>query len=242
MLDRIRGWEEHFQALEREWKEIQQQNMEDVMAFWERAMMEVNRDYRDLVSRGMWVSGPADFLSIINRAHDERTHSRMLAWLLTPTGRHGLRNMLLMRLLEYYDLNHSRGGNTHLPQVRGIVRSVECLKKLQNDREADIVVWGEDFTLVIEMKVNAGESSTQCDDLYEIFCAEPGSRFLFLTRNGDKPETAKTRGAKEAFEAISWPKVRGMVEDALSHPVSRQGAAVSVVENYVITLKEQLDG
>ena len=236
MSDQTRRWTERFQAMEQEWREIHQRNMRDVITAWEQAMMEMSREYQDLVSRGKWVSGPSDFFSIIERAEDERTHSRMLAWLLTPTGRHGLRYLFLKGLLGHYDSKH---GNAYPPQVRPIVRTVDRFSRGQDNREADVVVWGEDFTLVIEMKVNAGEPDGQCDDLYERFKAEPCSRFLFLTRKGDEPETATTPDAKQAFETIPWSQVRCMIEAALNDPVSRQGSAVAIVKNYVLTLKEQ---
>lgn len=241
MSDQIGQWEDQFLEMEQEWREIRQQNMRDVITAWEQAMMEMSHEYQDLVSRGKWVSGPSDFFSIIERAEDERTHSRMLAWLLTPTGRHGLRNLLLIRLLEHYD---SKQGDADTTQARPIARAANYLYGVKcsywrNGREADIVVWSEKFTLVIEMKVNAGEPPTQCDDLYKNFKSEPGPRFLFLTRAGAPPQTATTSCAMRAFETIKWPEVRCMIEEALNDPVSMQGAAVPIVENYVLTLREQ---
>ena len=162
----------------------------------------------------------------------------MLAWLLTPTGRHGLRNLLVARFVNHYDSQH---GNAYQPQARPIVRTVSRFSRGRDNREADVVVWGEGFTLVIEMKVDAGEQEKQCDDLYENFKAEPGPRFLFLTRTGYKPETATTPDAKRYWKTISWPQVRCLIEDALNDPVSKQGGAVAIVKNYVLTLKEQFD-
>ena len=236
MLNQTRQWEDQFQAMEGEWEGIRQQNMRDVITAWGQAMTEMSHEYQGLVDAGRWVSGPSDFFSIIERAEDERTHSRMLAWLLTPTGRHGLRNLFLKRLLEHYD---SRHGSAYPPQVRPIAHTVGRFSRGRDNREADVVVWGEGFTLVIEMKVNAGEQEKQCDDLYENFKAEPGPRFLFLTRTGCKPETATTPDAQRDWKTISWPQIRYMIEDALNDPVSKQGCAVAIVENYLLTLKEQ---
>ena len=206
---------------------------------WENQFSPMNDEYQQLVSSGQWVSGPSDFFSIIGREQDERTHSRMLTWLLTPTGRHGLRNLVFMSLLRYYNSKH---GNAEPRRTLSTEGATNCLYEVEcscwrNNREADVVVWGEDFTLVIEMKVNAEEQEKQCDDLYENFKGEPGARFLFLTRDGGEPTTA-TGHAKTAFETISWPEVRRMIKAALDDPVSREGAAVPIVENYVLTLKE----
>ena len=242
MSVQIRQWEKQFLEMEQEWKEIQKQKIASDMTRWEKQFTEMNDEYQRLVSDGLWVSGPADFLSIIERAEDERTHSRMLAWLLTPTGRHGLRNLLLTQLLEHYDSKHGDTGAGHVhPDARAVdyLYQVKC-SYWRNGREADIVVWGDDFTLVIELKVNAGEPPTQCDDLYKNFQVEPDdARFLFLTRYGKRPTTATTPEALLAFETISWPEVRGMIEDILNDPVSKKGAAVPIVGNYVLTLKEK---
>ena len=48
------------------------------------------------------------------------------------------------------------------------VRTV-TFSEWRNDREADLVVRGEDFTLVIENKVDAPEQPHQCDDLFSNF-------------------------------------------------------------------------
>ena len=243
MSDQMCRWEEAFRVMECEWKKIHQQKMASDMIRWEERFAKMNDEYQRLVSCGQWVSGPSDFLSIIGRQEDERTHSRMLAWLLTPTGRHGLRNLVLMRLLQHYD---SKRGDAEAMQAQSISRAADCLYNVEcscwrNNREADIVVWAEDFTLVIEMKVNAGEQEKQCDDLYENFKAEPGRRFLFLTRDGEKPETATTPDAQREWETISWPKVRCMIEGALNDPVSKKASALSIVENYVLTLRENFE-
>lgn len=242
MSDQIPQWEDQFPEMQREWREMHQQKMASDTTRWEKQFAGMSDEYQCLVARGLWVSGPSDFFSIIERAEDERTHSRVLAWLLTPTGRHGLKNLLLEHLLEHYDAKHAQRGNACPRQCRPIALTVDRFKKYRNDnREADVVVWGEDFTLVIEMKVNAGEPPAQCDDLYKNFKGEPGSgqkaAFLFLTRDGGAPTTA-TGDAKRAFETISWPQVRCMIEAALNDPVSKEGTAVPIVENYVLTLKE----
>ena len=64
MSDRTSTWQEQFRDMEREWREIGQQNVRDVITAWERAMAVIGREYHDLVSRGSWVSGPSDFFSI----------------------------------------------------------------------------------------------------------------------------------------------------------------------------------
>ena len=222
-VDRVRLWEAQFRAMEREWGEISVHRMRVLVAAWRAAMSETRRQHDRLVSDGLWATGPSDFLAIIDLARAENTHSRMLRWLLKPTGRHGLGSGLVRRLME-----HCTGEPTPASLA---VREV-AFSQWRNDREADLVVRGEDFTLVIENKVDATEQPCQCDDLYANFKNEKAPTFLFLTPDGRKPRTATSPDALRAFRTLSWPEVRTMIETALneSRPVSARAVAVSCQE------------
>lgn len=232
--DRIRSWKAHICAMEREWREVSERQARVRLADWQVAMSEMRCQQDSLVSKGQWVSGPSDFLDIIGRARDENTHSQMLAWLLKPTARHGLGCGFARRLVE-----HCTGEPVSAPAA---VRRVR-FSYWMNGREADIVVWGQSFTLIIENKVDAMEQPDQCDGLYKRFKNESSPLFLFLTPDGRKPETATTQGAQQAFRALSWPKVRAILEAVLneSRPATAVADAVDVVRNYLRTLKEQFE-
>jgi hypothetical protein len=58
------------------------------------------RDEAEAIKQaGKWVSGPADVLTILGRHRDELFHSRMLGWLMSPSGRHGLGDRFLRAFL-----------------------------------------------------------------------------------------------------------------------------------------------
>ena len=231
-VDRARSWKAHIRAMESEWEEIAERQARALLDAWKKAMPEMRLQHDCLVSDGLWVSGPSDFLDIIGLARNENTHSRMLEWLLRPTARHGLGCGLVRRLVE-----RCTGESASAPvAVRKVAFSV-----WRNGREADLVVWGQDFTLIIENKVDAPEQDDQCDDLYENFNNEISPLFLFLTPDGRQPFTATTPEAQRAFRALSWPEVRAMLEAALneSRPATAAADAVDVVRNYLRTLKEQ---
>ena len=237
----LRQWESKFREMERRWSEIGQKTASRDLRRWEMRFAEMSEEYQSLVAGGKWVSGPVDVLSIIGKDEDERTHSRILAWLLTPTGRHGLGNRLLTRLLKYYDSKQNAEVKGELQvdvNEAGHLYNVEC-SYWRKGREADVYAWDEDFSLVIEMKVNAAEGTRQLTDLYDNFNSE-GARFLFLTREGGEPTTA-TGEAQRAFETISWRQVRGMIEAALMDSVGPKGEGSAVVENYLTTLKERFE-
>ena len=221
--------------MEYEWVEISVRRTRALLVDWRKAMSEMNCQHDSLVSGGLWVTGPSDFLGIIGRARHENTHSLTLKWLLDPTGRHGLGCGLAKRLVEHCT-------NKKAVQAPLVVRKVE-FSTWRNGREADLVVWGEAFTLVIENKIDADEQDDQCDDLYENFKNEKAPLFLFLTPKGRPPRTATAGHAKSSFRTLSWPEVRTMIETELreSRPTSVAATAVDVVGNYLQTLKEQFE-
>ena len=218
--------------MEREWGEIAARRTRTLIAEWREAMREMRSRHDRLVSNGLWLTGPSDFLDIVGLARHENTHCRILKWLLTPTARHGLGCGLVERLVE-----HCTGKLVSAPlPVKKVATS-----EWRNDREADLVVWGRSFTLVIETKVDASEQPSQCDDLYENFKNENAPLFLFLTPDGRKPHTATTQRSQCAFRTLSWPGIRAMLEEAMneSRPATGVASAADVVRNYLRTLEEQ---
>ena len=228
----LADWRVAIRAMDREWGEISVRRTRALLAEWHEAMSEMRRQHNRLVSDGLWLTGPSDFLDIIGLARHENTHSRMLEWLLKPTARHGLGCGVVRRLLEHC---------TEEPVPAPLAVRRVAFSQWRNNREADLVVWSENFTLVIENKVDATEQPHQCDDLYENFKNENGPLFLFLTPDGRKPSTATAPGAQRAFRTLAWPELRAMLETALneSRPADGVATAVDVVRNYLRTLKEQ---
>ena len=218
--------------MECEWGEIAMRRTNALLADWRGAMSDMGRQHDRLVFDGLWVTGPSDFLDIIGLARHENTHSRILKWLLNPTSRHGLGCALVRRLVEHC---------TGKPAPECLAVKGVTFSEWRNGREADLVVWGEVFTLVIENKIDACEQTDQCDDLYKNFKKENKPLFLFLTPEGRKPCTATAPPVQRAFRTLSWPDIREMIETELrkSRQASRAAVAVDVVENYLRTLKEQ---
>ena len=228
----LADWRRTIRTMEHVWGEIATRRTKTLISEWHEAMAEMRCQQDRLVSDGLWLTGPSDFLDIVGLARHENTHSRMLAWLLMPTARHGLGWRLVGRLVE-----HCTGETASAPLA---VQRV-AFSEWRNDREADVVVWGRNFTLVIENKVDASEQPSQCDDLFENFKNENEPLFLFLTPDGRKPHTATTQRSQRAFRTLSWPEVRAMLETALneSRPKTGIAPAVEVVRNYLRTLREQ---
>lgn len=213
-------------ALEDEWRGIEAARHTQVES-WHEPMRLLADEYFDIRRRGGWVHGPADLFGILGRNRDELSHSAMLAWLLDPDGRHGLGRALLDRVIEEC-----------FPDVDPVSLRVRFVQtEVQRvETRADIVIWGDAATIVIEVKVDAGEGIRQCDRLYERFSDEPGVRFLFLTPSGREPLTA-TGDAASAFVAMSLRRIRQLIEEALAG--AGGGAAAVVVANYLTTMRRE---
>jgi hypothetical protein len=211
--------------LENEWDQIALPRV-DIRA-WQTAFEGAAAEYVEIRARGAWVSGRADFFGVLRLGRAELTHSAMLAWLLDPDGRHGFGRRLLDHLVE----NHI----TDLDPASFRVRDVECeVQRLET--RADIIVWGDTATIIIEVKVGAGEGLRQCDRLYERFADNPNPRFVFLTPSGRRPLTA-TGEAADAFVAMSFVDIRQVLDAVLAQGSDGDGAGVAV--DYVRTLREE---
>ena len=186
---------------------------------WPNAIARMESEYRSLVAAGKWTQGPADVFGIVGLSRSELHHSAMLAWLLDPTGRHGMGECFALAFTEL---------------VAGVPRESVGVRRVQTEvqrREtrADIVVWAQEITVVIEVKVDAGEGMRQCDRLFERFSAEPGSRFVFLTPSGTAPSTA-TGPAATAFVPIAWHQVADLLASAMASTSCRSTAVVGYLE------------
>jgi hypothetical protein len=188
--------EAKFEELLAEWNALPLERRR-VPPDWTLKLDRLREEERCLRAAGLWMQGPEDMFGILGIGRAEIRHSAAIAWLLNPCGRHGFGTRMLMKILgQAYPraemLSHAR---------------VEC-EVTRGDCRADIVVEIDDYMLVIESKVDADESDGQCDTLFEQFS---GAEFAFLTPDGRVPRTASGLAAN-AFRAISYTDVRGMLE------------------------------
>jgi hypothetical protein len=196
---------------------------------------------QDLKARGLWTSGPDDLLSILGRQRDELFHSRILAWLLTPTGRHGFGDGFVSKFL-----------NMVWPQERlfaggSVAVALECSAAGTNavtgepvESRADVVLRMDALVVVIENKVDAGEQPLQCERLYWCWASEPVEvRWLFLTPDGRQPGTAMSDEAKSAWATLSYVDVSRAISELLRTPIPLPNdVGRSAVLQYLATLRQ----
>ncbi|MEA2677610.1 MAG: hypothetical protein QOJ81_1751 [Chloroflexota bacterium] len=210
--------QERFGGVHAEWLAISRPASPDVVHF---ARVKQNADA--IINAGRWVSGPPDMMSVLGRQRDELAHSRMIAWLLTPTGRHGLGRSLLRTMLDHVwpgeGLLQSDLVAVETESTRSAADEVAELREAR----ADIVVIGQEATIVIENKVDAGEGFEQCERLYWSWADRPTeTRWLFLSPNGRQPVTLTSTQAKTAWRSLSYGDLGRLLTKALAE--ARDGA------------------
>lgn len=198
---------------------------------------QVKREADDLINSGRWTSGPSDMLSVLGRQRDELTHSRLIAWLLVPTGRHGLGRAFLRGFLDAaWPGEGLMSSGLVSVETEVTAGGLDAHGRIHEAR-ADIVVRGNELTVVVENKVDAGEQVDQCERLYWAWAADPGdTRWLFLTPTGRPPVTASSTAAQAAWKAMSYSQLRDVVASVLGPSVSAAAAGRPTAIQYLNTL------
>jgi hypothetical protein len=220
-----------FNRMAADWCELIAEETQRAHDAWETAFSRIKEKYDCLKKQGNWLGGPCDLLTVIGASRKELIHSAMIAWLLDPAGRHSLGSRFLGRLLRRC-FPGKAFSNPHdaVPQCE-----VDCIAG-----RADIVVWGgQEFTLVIENKVDSWERPNQCDDYYNAFREEPGPLFVFLTPDGRAPVSATGR-AKDAFQRLEYRELRFHLKEVLDETTGTPLAAGrAAAEQYLLTLTKK---
>lgn len=224
-FDRLRaGWE----VLHEERRTRGRQASIALIDSWDQQLQALKGDVARLKREGLWLHGRSDFLGVMGMGRDERRHSRLIAWLLDPLGRHGLGSRFLNRLLATcfpgVDFGDTELARTQCEVARG-------------GRLADIVVWLPWAMVVIEVKVDAPEGGTQCDDLCREFAGDIEPHFVFLTPTGRPPERSVGEGL-EKFKPLRFQQLREMLQSVLGRN-GPSGEGRHIAEDYVSTLERE---
>ncbi|WP_166503551.1 PD-(D/E)XK nuclease family protein [Modestobacter italicus] len=172
------------------------------MTQWKVRLGELQERQRNLVQAGCWRGGPRTLLAALVQQYRELAMTAGLAWLLRSDGHHGLGPAVLDGLLEYLAIDGS-----------GTEAGVRvALEEQRDETRADLVVYGGDWTIVVEAKTFAVEQDRQLDRLYAHWQVEPAPCFVFLTRGQRLPTTAvDSRGR---WRALTWEQVAGIARTA----------------------------
>jgi PD-(D/E)XK nuclease superfamily len=236
-----RDFEARFIALAAEWRALNA----PLPAPSEGRFAELRAEAQAIRTAGRWVSGPADLLTILRRHRDELFHSRLLGWLLGPTGRHGLGDRFLGAFLD--EIWPGEG----LAEDPGTVEiDLEVTRSGASDAtgeilesRADIVIHLESLVVVIENKLDAGEQADQCERVYWSWVHDPVDvRWIFLTPSGHPATSASSPEARSAWRTASYSQVRRALATALAAApdAPAEGGRASALQ-YLATLAAQAD-
>lgn len=229
------GLEDRFAEVWADWRRI----AGDAVSQDERRFAVARAEADALADSGRWVSGPGDLLSVIGRQRDELVHSRLLAWLLNPTGRHALgRSFLRAFIDEAYPREMLAATGPVVVELEVTGRGADGDGDTHQAR-ADIVLRADDVTLVIENKVDAGEQPDQCERLYWSFIEEASDvRWIFLSPTGRAPASTTSERARLAWRPLAYQQVTGALDRVMSATGDRPlDPGRQVAMQYLATLR-----
>lgn len=214
----VAAWQARFVTLSDRWHAVASVQSTET-GDWPRRLGAMKATEQRLRQQGRWTRGPEDLMSVCGFHRRELAHSAALRWLCDPSGSHGLGTGFLSGLLA------ATGG------VPGTTADAEPRTEVVRERSrADVVVYGADWTLVAELKVDATESAEQCQRLFEDWRTEPGVRLVFLTLSGRAPATTSTPAAARAWRRLSWAGVLDVLDEAVRTTPGNRPEASAVAE------------
>lgn len=222
--DTVPSWLERHTAIASVWRTLdaaeRTRGIEDAKE-WKGRLFGLRTEQQELVRAGRWRGGPRTLLAALDVHYRELAMTAGPAWLLRPDGHHGLGSRLLTRLLGHLGVDAAYGST-----------SVRVVVEEQRDRtRADLVVYGGEWTVVVEAKVFAIEQERQLDRLWEHWGDEPAPMFVFLSRGARQPLTAKTSAGQ--WRPLTWRDVADLVRAA----AAAAPAPAPGVHDYIATLE-----
>lgn len=220
----VERWNERHRSLAAAWQAVlvaEQTHEAAAVQAWTPRLSEMQRRQDDLVRRGQWRGGPRTLMAALNLHYRELSLTAGLAWLLSPDGHHGLGTAVLTEMLDHLGVD----GAVNDPKLR------IALEDSREETRADLVVYGAQWTIVVEAKTFAVEQERQLDRLHEHWQNDPGAAFVFLTRGQRAPLTARESRGK--WKTMSWDDVGRFVRKAVQ---SVDGVTPGVLD-YLNTLE-----
>lgn len=252
-----RVWETDFSRLASEWETICEPLVEpyDVNE-WTSSLLDMRGVMLRLQDAGRWAAGPHDLMSIVGLNRWELAHSAAIRWLCTPDAGHGLGAKFLEYLLSRTGepVHHGEPVTTAVEESRLVAKvgtpAVPFDEQAGPDElledelpfapggvltRADIVVRGSAWTLLVEVKVDAGEQQDQAQRLYDGWKNEEDARFIFLSRPGLPPSSIDP-DLRHLWTGLAWGDLRSALE-RLAEEGETTAVARPALLDYILTLR-----
>jgi hypothetical protein len=192
---------DRFRALERSWTAARAARRIAVVAEWKRSLDQMRTTQASIVAADGWTAGPTSLMSVLGLTRNEVANCRVVRWILDPLSRHGLGTSMVTSIGE------AIGQRPSNPEQ--VVVEAEVTR---DETRADLFLWSpaDDWSVVVEAKVDAGEQWAQARRLEDNFPEANG--FVFLTVGGERrPGTTES---PERWTPMGWD---WLAETALGH-------------------------
>ncbi|PWU48060.1 hypothetical protein DLE60_19505 [Micromonospora globispora] len=193
-------------------------------------MSALSAEAAEIKAGGGWRRGPRTVLQAVGLEQSELKLVKLLGWLLSPDGHHGLGSSVVAALLNRLDIPYVASDEVEVSLEESCFDPTDSTVT-----RADLVLRSGKTCVLIEAKVWADEQPEQCDRLGRLWRHEHPA-LVFLTPWGDLPKTAVC--SDDSWTAMSWGDIAEIIIEATS--VSNQGQNHSQapgVWDYVRTLQ-----
>jgi len=176
---------------------------------------------------------------VLKIEHSEIRHSNVLAWLLTPTGTHGLGATFLRRFVSKLLLENDTRNLPLTPAAVELMK-LDDVEVLREWASVDVLAVSRSnrWCLAIENKVGARESIGQLGRYRRAIDREfPGCAIVpvLLTLDGDEPSE---EGKDAGYLTLAYDQVLGIAERIWKQNRSRVPADAAVlIEHYLETIR-----
>jgi len=181
--------------------------------------------YEELRVHGHFDKRRTDLLSITGTGRTESVHSDVVAWLLDPTGSHGLRSSVLGAIL-------TAGWGEEAAE--GVDTATIDRETGRIETRSDLTIEYGSQRLIIENKVDAPQQPTQCDDLFREWGT--AARYLLLSPDGKLPHSARLPAARRAWRSLSYGSLAKLLSRLV---VEARGPGRVALADYIETLAQQ---
>jgi len=172
-----------------------------------------------------------DVWQIVELGHKELVNSTILRWLLDCHGSHGQGAAFLQALLACSECRSDIMTSTHYGYRTTLEKSYDE-HELNNDKQrsrVDITLEGPAFLLLIEVKVEAGETDNQLKRYLHIGRERAGVRpwhLVYLTKDGRPPDNTELKNATEIV-CVRWRDLgRAFLRHTASMPADSHGTVI----------------
>lgn len=174
-----------------------------------------------------------NIFSVLNLIHREIYHSRFLADLLNPDGLHNQRSLFLEKFLEIV----KKKCPNKIPEILRLENTVVITEEVTTYGNLDISIKNDEFYIIIENKVWAGDQDAQLDRYSQTIYKGKEPILIYLTPDGTKPTKNSLGNLKEEnIIKFSYKKdINNWIKECKDS--SHEANITNILNQYIKTIK-----